>query len=201
MIIVIEGISAAGKSTWCAAQGGDAVVPEHGRIADAPGAESSEAEVARFWAARNVDRWRAALATEQRCRTAICDTDPLKLHYTWGLRQLGVVSERHWQAAVAATRHTIAAGEIGFADAYFVQPVDPAVATSRAAGDVRRTRRNFALHLRLQPSLLDWYRTLDRVLPGRVAFGWPDALPQLSPRERCPGPAVFDALIGALPTP
>ena len=144
---------------------------------------------------------RPALATEQRCRTAICDTDPLKLHYTWGLRQLGVVSERHWQAAVAATRHTIAAGEIGFADAYFVQPVDPAVATSRAAGDVRRTRRNFALHLRLQPSLLDWYRTLDRVLPGRVAFGWPDALPQLSPRERCPGPAVFDALIDALPTP
>jgi hypothetical protein len=36
MIVVVEGISASGKSTWCARHGCSPVVPENGRIAGAP---------------------------------------------------------------------------------------------------------------------------------------------------------------------
>lgn len=199
MIIVIEGISAAGKTTWCAAQAGGLVVPETGRVTDAPGADARPDAVAAFWAARNVRRWQAALALEQRAGMAVCDTDPLKLHYTWGLWQIGKVGEDHWRAAVAATRQTLESGDIGFADAYFVQAIDPALARARASGDATRTRRNFALHLQLQPSLMAWYRCLEQVLPGRVSFAWPAQMPEINRAERHPGIAAFDALVACLP--
>jgi hypothetical protein len=79
MIVVVEGISASGKSTWYARHGGSHVVPENGRIAGAPDRVADPTGAAAFWAERNIDRWQAALAVERTTGHALCDTDPLKL--------------------------------------------------------------------------------------------------------------------------
>ena len=198
MIIVIEGISAAGKTTWCRAHGSGHHVPENGPPIGLPGPDAGTGAIAEYWAERNVHRWRAARAMEDRTGVAVCDTDPLKLHYTWGLWQIGATDEANWLAAVTATRRTMVDQRIGFADAYFVQPIDPARANAQAAGDPTRRRAKLSLHVQLQPSLMAWYRALDRALPGRVSFTWPDSLPQVPPRDRHPGVDAFDRLIAFL---
>ncbi|RYF05943.1 MAG: hypothetical protein EOO77_27670, partial [Oxalobacteraceae bacterium] len=108
MIVVVEGISASGKSTWCARHSGSHVVPENGRIAGAPDRFADPTGEAAFWAERNIDRWQAALAVERATGHALCDTDPLKLHYVWCLCRVGEASERDWSLELAATRQTIA---------------------------------------------------------------------------------------------
>lgn len=198
MIVVVEGISASGKSSWCANHAPGQVIPENGRLEGAPDARVEPERAASFWAERNVARWQAALALEQETALAVCDTDPLKLHYTWSLWKIGGAREREWQFALAATRRTIAESHIGFADRYFVTSVEPELARNRAAADKTRRRRNFELHVRLQPPLLAWYAALGTVLPGRVHFGFPSALPT----DPVPGPrydlAAFDTMIDAL---
>ena len=144
-------------------------------------------------------RWQDALDMELRTGLAICDTDPLKLHYTWCLWQIGEATEQQWQLSVQAVRATIERREIGFADAYFVKTIDPDLARAQARADMTRRRRKFELHLRLQPSLLKWYEVLATVLPDRVHFGFPDRLPASGKMERYLGLGAFDDLIAALP--
>lgn len=169
MIVVVEGISASGKSRFAAGFGPAHVVAEHGRIAGVPDGEAA----ALFWADRNEERWRTALAVERATGLAVCDTDPLKLHYVWTLWRIGAAPERDWLAQLAAARRSFAAGRIGFANAYCVRRIDPAQARRRRDGDPTRTRRNFDLHVRLQAPLLAWYAAIDAVLPGRVRFDFP----------------------------
>lgn len=199
MIVVIEGISASGKSTWCNAHGGGHTIPETGPVQNVPCEQSDPQGAAAFWAGRNVMRWQAALAMEQRTGLALCDTDPLKLHYTWCLWQIGEATKQHWQLSLQAVRETVERGEIGFADAYFVKTIDPDLARAQARADLTRRRRKFELHVRLQPALLKWYEALDKALPGRVQFGFPNELPTMHKMERYPGLAAFDDLIAALP--
>ncbi|MGI4875607.1 MAG: hypothetical protein ACRYFX_31005 [Janthinobacterium lividum] len=173
MILVVEGISASGKSTWCAQHPGRHLVPETGRLAAAPDRDAEPEAAAAFWASQNAARWQAALAVEHASGLAICDTDPLKLHYAWSLWQLGAAPEAHWRQELAATRQHFRQQRIGFADAYFIKEIDPAQAHRQRAGDPTRSRRNFDLHLRLQPALLAWYAALGAVLPGRVQYTLP----------------------------
>lgn len=169
MIVVIEGISASGKSRYAAGFDSVHVVAEHGRITDVPGGVAA----GQYWAGKNEERWRAALAVERATGLAVCDTDPLKLHYIWSLWQIGAASEQDWLAQLAATRLSFAAGRIGFANAWCVRRIDPAQARRRRDGDPFRARRNFDLHVRLQAPLLAWYAAIDAVLPGRVRFDFP----------------------------
>lgn len=198
MILVIEGISASGKTTWCAKHAAKHIVPENGRVENAPNRAINPEAAAAFWVKLNADRWSAALRMEHRSQTAVCDTDPLKLHYAFGLRRLGEISEKAWQVEVAATRAAIADRDIGFADAYFVQTVADDKARAQARDDLTRKRTNFELHLRLQPSLTEWYRALSKVLPGRVHFGFPDHLPFVDRASRFPGVMQLDRLIAEL---
>lgn len=199
VIVVIEGISASGKSTWCNAHGADHTIPETGPVQNVPCEQSDPQGAAAYWAGRNVLRWQTALAMEQRTGLALCDTDPLKLHYTWCLWQIGEVTEQQWQLSVQAVRATIEGRKIGFADAYFVKTIDPDLARAQARVDMTRRRQKLDLHVRLQPALLKWYEVLDKVLPDRVQFGFPDELPTMHELNRYPGLAVFDDLIAALP--
>jgi len=203
MIVVVEGVSASGKSTWCQKQGTHQVVPENGAIPNAPDRDRDTAAAARFWSERSARRWQSALAIEQSTGTAICDSDPLKLHYIWCLWQIGEAPEDHWRQEQAATRKTLCDRGIGFADAYFVREIDPALAWQRRDGDTTRRRRNFALHIRLQPPLMAWYRALDTALPGRVEFAFPqslhiasDAMPNSQARYDV---ALFDKIMALLP--
>ncbi len=84
MIIVVEGISASGKSTWVCSAGGPHVVSKNGRLAEACDRAADVAGAAALWAERNFDRSRAALAVEHAMGHPLSDADPLKLHYGAG---------------------------------------------------------------------------------------------------------------------
>lgn len=177
MIVVIEGITACGKSTWCSANSAGTTVAETGRIPDPPDRALFPERAADFWVHQNLNRWRAATEMERSAGIAICDTDPLKLHYVWGLWKIGEAREIDWRLELAATRAAFKREEIGFADLYYVELTDIAVARQRMDEDRSRSRRNFELHARLQPPLIAWYEALNVVLPGRVFFSFPDAAP------------------------
>lgn len=200
MIVVVEGISASGKSTWCARHGGSHVVPENCRLAGAPDRVADPVSAAAFWAERNVDRWQQALAVERATGHAVCDTDPLKLHYVWSLWRIGEASDHDWSLELAATRQTIADGRIGFADRYLVANTDVETARRQATTDTVRRRRNFDRHALLRPALLEWYSAIDMVLPGRVRFGLPAALPINMVVGERHDLAAFDAMIARLPS-
>ncbi|HZQ40042.1 MAG TPA: hypothetical protein VFA87_04590 [Rhizomicrobium sp.] len=200
MIVVIEGISACGKSSWCSSHAAGHVVAENGRI-NGPDRAQAPAEAAAFWALRNLDRWQAAIAMDYSTGLAICDTDPLKLHYIWCLWKIGEAREADWHLELAATRKTFAQKQIGFGDLYYIGVIEPAVARQRKQADPTRSRRNFELHVRLQPALIAWYETLSAVLPGQVFFGFPDARPVTSlmaAKSRRYDLAAFDNFIARL---
>lgn len=201
MILVVEGISASGKTTWCSTHGGRHVVAENGRFENEPDRAADPVAAAAFWAERNVDRWQAALAMENTSAWALCDSDPLKLHYIWTLWQIGEASEDDWRLELDATRNTIAQGRIGFADRYIVARIDPDLARARAKADSTRRRSKFELHVRLQDALLSWYSALEQVLPGRVQFGLPAELPAVEKTGERYSLTAFDQMIAALPKP
>jgi hypothetical protein len=199
MIVVVEGISASGKTTWCAKHGGQQVIPENGRFANEPDRIKDPVGAAAFWAERNVDRWQKALAMEDSSSWALCDSDPLKLHYIWSLWQIGETSADNWRMELDATRETIAQGRIGFADCYIVGRIDPQLARERAKADTTRRRSGFELHVRLQQALLTWYSALEEVLPGRVRFGFPSEMPRLRSLDGRYAVVAFDQMIASLP--
>lgn len=199
MILVVEGVSASGKSSWCAAHSPHHTIAENGRLQGVPDRVDDPLGAASFWAERNVDRWRAALAMESASSYAVCDTDPLKLHYIWCLWRIGEAAERDWLLELAATRQTVAKGRIGFADRYFVGSIEPEVARARGLADETRRRRNFDLHVRLQSPLLAWYSALDSALPGRVQIGFPSTMPTVVSHDDRYDVFAFDAMIEALP--
>ena len=200
MIIVIEGVSACGKSRWCLSHANGHVVAENARN-DAPDRARAPAEAAAFWVRRNLDRWQAAIEMDRSTGLAICDTDPLKLHYTWSLWKIGEAKEADWRLELAATREAFASRRIGFADLYYVGVIEPAVARQRKQADPTRSRRNFELHARLQPGLIVWYEALSAELPGQVFFRFPDARPATVPiaaESRRYDLAAFDNFIARL---
>lgn len=201
MILVVEGISASGKTTWCARHGGQYVIPENGRFENEPDRIKDPFGAASFWAERNVDRWQKALATEHISSWAVCDSDPLKLHYIWSLWQIGEASEHDWRTELNATRETIVQGRIGFADCYIVGRIDPQLARDRANADTTRRRSRFELHVRLQKALLAWYSAMDEVLPGRVQFGFPSKMPTVKNLDERYSVKAFDQIIASLPQP
>ncbi|MDB6444838.1 MULTISPECIES: hypothetical protein [unclassified Pseudomonas] len=201
MILVVEGISASGKTTWCTKHGGPHVIPENGRFENEPDRKLDPAGAAAFWAERNVDRWQAALAMEEISSWALCDSDPLKLHYIWSLWQIGEASEQDWRTELDATRETISQGRIGFADHYIIGCIEPQLARERAKADTTRRRSRFELHVRLQHALLTWYSAMSEVLPGTVRFGFPSEMPTLKNVDRRCSVEAFDRMIASLPQP
>ena len=143
--------------------------------------------------------WQTALAMEASTSWAVCDSDPLKLHYLWCLRQIGEASTNDWLTELDATRDTVAQGRIGFADAYIVGAIDPQLARQRALADTTRRRSNFELHVRLQQALLSWYAAIEQVLPGSVQVGFPAKMPAVQPRDDRYSLAAFDRMIALLP--
>jgi hypothetical protein len=202
MLVVVEGISAAGKTTWCHAHAAKLTVPETGTVPDAPDRETDPAGAARFWNEHAARRWATAQRIERSFGVAVCDTDPLKLHYVWSLRRLQLASERAWQAERTATRRAVADARLGFADLYLVKRIEEATARSQRDEDRARRRRNFELHVRMIDWLTAWYEALETVLPGSVRWNLPDdGLASLAGFARHPEPeplAIFDSLTARL---
>jgi hypothetical protein len=203
VIIVVEGPSGAGKTTWCRRHGGDDAVLES--LPDRTTVPTDEEAAAWFWVERNVARWNEVLERERRKGMVIVDTDPFKLHYAWTLWRTGRTSEREWQLQRDGARDAFGADRYGLADLFLVADVDDATLRKRRDADATRTRRNFETHARLRDSLLRWYSAIDALDPGRVRFGLPDggvpaAMLELGPRRVRSGAALFDQLMGSLPS-
>ncbi|GAB3840184.1 hypothetical protein ACFPIJ_34020 [Dactylosporangium cerinum] len=201
MIVAVTGPSAAGKTTWCRRHHPENLVAEYAPTGAEPDDGDLSAQAA-FWSAVNCRRWQAAVARERASGLAVCDDDPLKLHYSWSLVRIGAASPELWTFEVAANRAAIAAGRLGFADVVLVSLPSVEELRRRRDGDPTRQRRNFALHVRLAEPLREWYQALELAAPGRVRWELPsDGLPAVLPAARADryDPAVFDALIAALP--
>ena len=203
MIVVVEGISAAGKTSWCLAHAARNLVAETPPQGFAPDRASDPEAAARFWVGRSEERWSAALALDRRTGLAVCDTDPLKLHYVWSLWRIGAIGETAWRLERDLSRAAVARGTLGWADLYLVKEIAAADARRQRDGDPGRSRRNFDVHVRLAEPLAAWYAALGDLLPGRVLFRFPDdGIPALPPRSRRVGDlALFDALIDSLDRP
>ncbi|GIE35589.1 hypothetical protein Ait01nite_086340 [Actinoplanes italicus] len=196
MIVTVTGPSASGKTTWCRRHFPQSTVTER-RPPDPP-ADPDPAAQAAFWCGTYERRWSEALDLEQRTGLAVCDDDPMKLHYVWSLYRIGEASLDAWRAEVAAVRDAVAGGSLGFADLVLVSLPSPAELRRRRAADTTRGRRNFELHLRLAGPLREWYSALATVSPGRVHWVPPsDGLPPepLRPRPDRYSPALLDAVV------
>lgn len=201
MIVVVEGPSGAGKTTWCRTHGRSYALleelPDHATVPNEPEAQ------ARFWVERNVARWRQVMERERRDSLVVVDTDPFKLHYVWTLWRTGQVPQQEWELQRDVSREAFSAGRYALADLYLVSDIDEATLRARREADKTRTRRGFERHVLLRESLLRWYRAIDDLEPGRVRFGLPDQgltqdLLTIGARRVRSGAALFDALLNAL---
>ena len=182
VIVVVEGPSAAGKTTWSTDHGTGNVVPETSGV-EPPDGLSDEA-FGQFWTDVNCRRWAQAVAAEGKCGVAVCDTDPLKLHYDYCLARVGAVTWRRFDVAVNLALEAISARRLGMADIFLVSIPDHETLERQRNSDSTRNRRNFELHRRLGTSLRDWYATLDRLDPGRVCWEYPQQIPAPVVRQR-----------------
>jgi hypothetical protein len=202
VIVVVTGPSAAGKTTWCRRHYPGELIPEYAPTGMEPD-DSDPAAQAGYWSDVNCRRWRQATRRERAVGLAVCDDDPMKLHYCWSLVRIGAASPRRWAHEVAANRAAVTEGRLGFADLVLVSIPPVEELRRRRDADPTRRRRNFDLHAQLVEPLRQWYQALELVQPGRVRWELPsDGLPQTLPpprTNRC-DPAVFDALMQALPS-
>lgn len=202
MIVVVEGPSAAGKTTWCRQHTSD-VVEEYVPTGIEPGGSDLPTQAA-YWTAVNSRRWAAACALETGTGLAVCDSDPVKLHYAWSLSQIGAAPRARFDHELAHVRRAFAAGALGLADLVLISI--PPLATLRAHRDADPTRRrkSFELHAQLSEQLRTWYQAVDALEPGRVIWQLPtDGLPAVAPKPRARRSDVdlLDQLITLLPSP
>ena len=201
MIVVVEGPSGSGKTTWCKRHGGKNALleslPDHSTVPTDPEA------AARFWVERNVARWREVHDMERADGLVVVDVDPFKLHYVWTKWRTGSATEREWIMQRDAARDAFADGRYGLADVFLVSDISMDELRRRRDADTTRTRRTFDIHVRLRDSLLEWYRAIDSLDPGRVRFGLPEGgipanMLALGPRTERSGAALFDRLLSLL---
>jgi len=197
VIVVVEGPTAAGKTSWCRRHVGRFVAE-----AAHTGAEPVDGiALARHWARVSVRRWDEALELERADGVAFCDTDPIKLHYAWGMAALGLAPRAPFDRELAVLRAAMRAGRLGFADAVLVGLPEVAELSRRRDEDTTRRRRNFATHVQLHEPLRQWYEAWDSVDPGRVFWELPETgVPKLpEPRADRTSADLLDALVEALP--
>jgi len=135
---------------------------------------------------------------------AVCDNDPLKLHYSWCLAVIGAAPWERFQLELQRCRAAFAAGSLGLADLVLVSSASDEQLRRRKEADPSRRRRPLDLHVQLREPLLAWYTALEGQSPGRVLWTLPEddavlttAIPRLTRND----PALLDALVDQLPAP
>ena len=204
VIVVVEGPSAAGKTTWTARHCDPAIVVAETTAAEAAAAPDQREDpraAAEFWARQGSARWERAQRIEAASGVAVCDSDPFKLHYAWTLWRTGHATLDDWTCALEASRRAFDAGRLGLADLILVTIPDAETLTRRREADRSRWRRNFDLHAQLAAPLAEWYRAVEQLDPARVIWHLPpEGLPgKVRPREPRTGIQLVDALLTRLP--
>lgn len=201
MIVAVEGPSAAGKTTWCR-RVADRFVPEYVPTGREPDGSDPRAQ-GRYWTGVNTRRWSEAVELESALGYVLCDSDPLKLHYSWCLYRIGAAPRARFVHEYQQVRQAMRHRRLGFADAVLVALPDETTLRQRKEGDATRARRSFDLHVQLRTPLQDWYRVLADLSPGRVAWNLPQTWPSLVNdvpvrAERC-DIELLDTLVHRLP--
>jgi len=202
VIVAVEGPSAAGKTTWCR-QHSDRFVAEYAPTGSEPASDDLPGQAA-YWVAANSGRWHEARALEAQTGLAICDSDPLKLHYSWCLSRVGAAPVERFQHELAGVRRAFAAGALGLADLVLVSIPPMETLHRQRHADSTRQRRHFDLHVQLGEHIQAWYAAIDALDPGRVVWDLPpEGLPSETPgpRARRSDLALLDALVASLPSP
>ncbi|HEU4347391.1 MAG TPA: hypothetical protein VFR35_06345 [Actinoplanes sp.] len=173
-------------------------------VAECPATGSEPADgqaLARHWTRVAMRRWAEAERLERADGVAFCDTDPVKLHYSWGLAALGLAPRAQFDRELAVIRVAFRTGRLGLADAVLVELPEVDTLEHRRDGDDTRRRRNFATHVQLREPIRQWYAALDGLDPGRVIWELPaGGVPKLpAPRPARTSVELLDALIDALP--
>jgi len=199
--VVVEGPSAAGKTTWCRRHAPH-LVGEYMPDGNEPG-PSDPVTQASFWTDVNCRRWQTAVGMERIHQTVICDTDPVKLHYSWTLARIGRGDPARFAAELQSTRAAIEQGRLGMADVHLVRIPPPSVLDQQKRSDPTRRRHSFPVHRLLSEPLREWYSALAHLDPARVVWQHPDngltELPELTVRPDRNNPTLLDALLDALP--
>jgi hypothetical protein len=203
VIIVVEGPSAVGKTTWCRTHFSRVLVEAPTEKIRAPDLYEDPAEVARFWVEFNAGLWQKALQVEKREGLAVCDTDPLHLYFSWSLWKAGALKKELFDAEVPLYRCAVEQSRIGLADIVLWREVPVEELRMRAKLDRTRRRRRHRLYLSLIPWMRAWFAARTRVLLGTVC-PWPEPL---NPKHFSLVPAAvsrrydadgFDAMLSAL---
>lgn len=200
MIVAVEGPSAAGKSTWCARQSCP-TVPKYTPTGNEPDG-SDPLEQGDYWVRINSERWGQAVALEKDNDVVLCDSDPLKLHYSWCLARIGAAPWSRFEHELHGVRTAFATGRLGMADLALISIPPLEVLRQQKDGDPTRRRRTFDLHAQLAGPLREWYSALAEVDPDRVAWSFPaTGVPtSVGARIRRSDTDVLDRLISNLPT-
>ncbi|GAB3590575.1 hypothetical protein CFAEC_08785 [Corynebacterium faecale] len=197
MIIAVEGPSAAGKTTFC--RGLDQTfVAEYQATGKEPEGEGMQVQ-AHYWTNVNTTRWNSARSLESETGLAYCDSDPMKLHYSWSLARIGEDSIERFEFECTLVREAIVEKRIGFVDAVLVDFPSLDTLTRQKDNDATRNRKSFDLHARLTDPLREWYDALEKADPGRV-HPWDVDLDALRPRQRRYDATLLDALLANLPS-
>jgi hypothetical protein len=118
VIVAVEGPSAAGKTTWCGQQPWP-VVDEYAPTGRGPDGADRDRQAA-YWVQVDSGRWQQALQLEKQSRVVLCDSDPLKLHYSWCLARIGAAPWSRFQHELCYVRETLATDRLGFTDMVLV---------------------------------------------------------------------------------
>jgi hypothetical protein len=171
MIVVLEGPSAVGKTTWCRTHAPRYVQGAPSTL-DAPDLFADPIDVANFWVPFNSGLWESALQIERREGHAVCDSDPLHLYFSFSLWKAGAMDRRLFDAEVPLYRHAMARHRVGFADVVLWHCAPLEELRRRAKADVQHPRRRHELYVSLIPWMKLWFEARARALPGSLG-GWP----------------------------
>jgi hypothetical protein len=144
VIIVVEGPSAAGNTTWSTEHGVRNIVPEAGHV-DPPDNMTDDVH-GEFWTNANCELWAESITIEAERGVAVCDTDPLKLHYDYCLARVGATTWRRFDVSVKFALDAVSLRRLGIADPVLISVPNDEILTRQRNADLTRSRRNFELH-------------------------------------------------------
>lgn len=170
MLIVIEGQSAVGKTTFLAPLPPEQVVAEE--VLQIP-ASAGPLEALPYGVELNTRRWKRLVEAEARYGRAYADSDPLKLYYGFALVSVGELPREVFDEGWRLSAQAVAERKQGLVDHVVFLSAPPEKLAERKSGDASRRRGKFALHVRLGPAMEAYYAALERLRPGTVR--WMDA--------------------------
>jgi hypothetical protein len=167
VIVAIEGPSAVGKTSWCRKHA-PRYVKEAPSDLDAPDLFADPIDVANFWVPFNIGLWESALRIEKEEGIAFCDSDPLRLYFSFSLWKTGALDRRLFDAEARLYRLAMASHRVGFADFVLWEEAPLEELRLRAKAGVVHRRRRHELYLSLIPWMKVWFEARERALPGSL---------------------------------